>query len=387
MSSITNIKMSSYVKDALVAGSLRGMDSSGIAVITEDSDISYYKQPINGTTFIQDRRAASIIESVNKPRTIAMTHTRHATVGKVSYNNAHPFHATVEDNEGYTVRELIGCHNGTITGIVGNQFGTDSEWAINRILAEGKEAFKHFAGAYAFSWWDSDDEEHLNLATNGQRDVYIGKLTNGGLLYASEAGMLNWLAERNSLNIEGAILQLQPHKLYRFNVKNPCRYEKEELPKAVEKPVVHYSSNYNPNYRPYETHFDKVKKIFDAAPSVAVPEKKELTPLVNSTPAATAQEIHDAKEMDLFGVKGVFDPIYYDVENDEYQGLFKCVLTAGGQETEWDAVIAGYGGGATLPDSIKWPVSIHGLRDDGTNLTLCCSKPALVAGVQNAAVN
>ncbi|UFK09559.1 putative glutamine amidotransferase [Xanthomonas phage DES1] len=375
VSHVTNIKLSNFIRESFVAGSLRGMDSSGIAVINDSTEVSFYKQPINGSTFIQDRRASSLIDSVNKARTIAMTHTRAATVGSVNYNNAHPFQATAEDDEGYIVREIIGCHNGTLTGITNNAFGTDSEWAINKILAEKKEAFKSFSGAYAFTWWDSDDEEHLNMATNGQRDIYIAKLTNGGLLYASEAGMLHWLAERSGLGIEGNVLQLMPHMHYKFNVKNPCNYTKEELPKAA----VTYTSTYSGYYTQRKSHFEAAQEVFEEAAAskvVSVP-KKDLVPLVNSVPSANESQVAAAKEMDLFGVKGKFIPFKYNADEDQYEGIFSCCLTAGGDETDWSAVIVGYGKAMTLSKDIVWPVSIHGLDDDGTNILLYCSKPAL----------
>lgn len=363
---LTNVKFPAFIRDGLVANSLRGMDSCGIAVIDNKGDVDFQKLPVTGSMFIQDKRVKDLIDSVNAARTIAMTHNRAATVGKVNFNNAHPFYFNDADASGRITRELIGCHNGTLTVPGTNPYDTDSEWALERIMEDGRDAFRKFRGAFAFSWWDSNHPDELNIALNSQRDVHIARLEQGGMLYASEAGMLHWLAERNSLTIKGDILQLQPLHHYRFSTKEPSKFLKEAIPE----PPVTYTPQSNYTTRAYTSHFSDVEKLLERA--AASPESKP-----EAKGKTTQAQIQTAKEMSMFGVKGMFLPIMYNVEQDRYEGVFSAALTEGGKIIEWDAVIMGYGAGPTLPENASWPVNVVGMVDDGTETTLFCSKPVL----------
>lgn len=373
---LTNVKFPAFIRDGLITNSVRGMDSCGIAVVDNKGDVNFQKLPVTGSMFIQDKRAAALIDSVNSARTIVMTHNRAATVGKVNFNNSHPFYFNDADVTGTMTRELIGCHNGTLQIAGQNPFDTDSEWALDRIMEEGKDAFKKFRGAFAFTWWDSNSPDTLNIALNSQRDVHIARLEQGGLLYASEAGMLHWLAERNSLSVKGDILQLQPLHHYRFSTKEPGKFLKEAIPEAPAVYTPHNNANgYNYSTRTYSTatHMQAVEQLLEKAA-----QSEEAKPKGKGAVApATSDQIQTAKEMSMFGVKGKFLPLMYNTAENRTEGVFSATLTSGGKILEWDAVINGYGGGATLPDDMAWPVSVVGMADDGNEPTLFCSKPTL----------
>ena len=375
---VTNIKFPSFIKDSFVAGSLRGMDSSGIAVIDSKEDVDFHKLPINGSIFIQDKRSKDIIDSVNKARTIAMTHTRAATVGKVNYSNAHPFYFNEVNSQGDIVREFIGCHNGTLTISGKNDFDTDSEWALDKIMNEGDEAFKSIRGAYCFTWWDSETGDELNIARNNDRDLYIAKLDNGGLVYASEAGMLAWLAERNGLKLKDHILQLVPGYRYVFNVKSPTEFKKVKLPEptSIISPIN--------NRTPYE-YKTNVQLLEDIIEKVKREEVKALPAPANKSASVTPDEVQTARDYQLLGARGKFMSIAYDKNKDRCEGIFITKLTPSSEELEWDAVIPHYGGANSLPDTIAWDVNVIGAQDDGTSdkPMLICSKPVITLVANN----
>src|SRR6478736_1702769 len=105
-----------YVKQGFVAGSLRGMDSSGMASIKpKDKSVSWQKLPIMGPFFIGDKFAQGLMREASTPNTITICHTRAATAGGVGISEAHPFQVEGAVDDKGNFRELIGVHNGTLT--------------------------------------------------------------------------------------------------------------------------------------------------------------------------------------------------------------------------------------------------------------------------------
>lgn len=134
-------------------------------------------------------------------------HSRHATVGKVTKNNNHPF----------ATKNIIGMHNGTITGSFEGtkKYNTDSEalfrlgseigmkGAVEKVLEEANNA------AFALAWYDKLDST-FNLVRNTQRPLHIA--------YHKRLDKLFWASERDFLL----------HALARSNIL--VDYEVKELP-------------------------------------------------------------------------------------------------------------------------------------------------------------
>ena len=358
VANLVNAKYEAFLADAFVTNQVRGIDSSGIATVTKDG-VSLYKNTVGGSAFVQEKRTKDVLKEANTSHAITMCHVRAATIGKVTHDNAHPFWTELDG------REIVGCHNGTLTvdREENNPYGTDSEWAIGEILESGKQAFTKFKGAFAFTWWDSADPDTLNIACNHQRDVHVVFLKNGGMLYASEAGMLYWLAERNNLSMEGPVRKLAPMQWYKFPVKNPSGFTKEDIPDAVYAPQV-LRTTYTATSH---THFDKLATVF----GVEEPGNNKPDPLV------TTDERKLAVAMGVIGREGSFIPMSVDEKRNCVEGLVTFKDNTG-VEHDCEAVIRGYGK-ITLPLTAEWNVRVIGLKNYGTTDELViCSKPTVV---------
>lgn len=377
---------SDYISDSFVAGSLRGMDSSGIAVIsTKEDKIEHSKLPVCGSIFITDKFTKSLIEQSRGEGTITICHTRAATQGGVGYSQAHPFY--MDDVEGNMYREMIGVHNGTLYGwkthADASKFDVDSEWALNHIFKNGAKAFEDFTGAYCFVWWDSVEEDTLNFALNDQRPMHIALLENGSLAYASEPGMLNWILERNKMKIKGNILKLMPDYWYKFVAGDLEKYTKKLLPKKPVAVSTYNAGSYGggPHNRAYDyrsTVMDKVDAIFERIRKEnadATPQTNALVLVSNdSNPTSTAyvsrEEVENAQALQMQGDRGTFIPSYFRQEKGELYGSF----TSNGSEIEG---VMRNAAGLNWHAAEQMDCSIIGIIDDGKNLLAVLSKPRI----------
>lgn len=205
--------------------SLRGMDSTGIFQVDEKGVPYAYKLPVQASMFIQDKNAKQFICATSR---VAMTvcHVRAATEGSVSLSNAHPFSVNHPDNE---ERLLIGVHNGTLTGWKSHkdarEFDVDSEWAMNRLVVEGRAALTDtIKGAYSFVWWDNENPMRLWFARNAERPLALARTkSKKHIMFASEPDMLALLAGRNGIEIEETIYITGTNQMYFVDV------DKDEL--------------------------------------------------------------------------------------------------------------------------------------------------------------
>lgn len=371
--------ISSFISDGFVAGSLRGMDSSGIAVI--DSEALEYcaqKLPVQGSMFITDRYAQQLLEDAANKNSITICHTRAATSGKIGINQAHPFYMDNDEND----RIMVGVHNGTLTGWSNKEgarkYTVDSEWGLNHIYEKGLDAFKDIAGAFVFVWWDSDDGDVLNFALNDQRPMYIGFTKGGGMAFASEPGMLYWLMERNRLHLEGQLLQLTAGHHYRFNINNVRNPHKQKLPT----PVV-----YTPNYHGHSNRSTYVRATnMDAVAAVLTTYARKNTKDGTGDTKKEAgrsyisvDEVENAKILGMHTCHGKFQPYWEDKDEDLMYGTFYP-----NDFDEMDAVIRG-ASHLEYSTTTMWPVIMLGVIDEGTRFTGICSKPRLQLAKDQAA--
>lgn len=204
-----------FFKQALVADTLRGFHSTG-AVVAGEGEFSYFKSATHAVDFTDMGRYDNLMRDARVGKPVALLgHNRAATVGKVNADNAHPFPAG----------DLIGMHNGTLrkyNKLCTNTFATDSECLYNHIAEHGiHDALNKIEGAYCLVWYDVE-KDHVYVVRNDERPLAMAKIKNEPtLLYASEAGMLRWLAGRNGLEIEEV---WEPKKNYLFTFK---MYEKD----------------------------------------------------------------------------------------------------------------------------------------------------------------
>lgn len=364
-----------------MAGSLRGTDSSGIAVIdVVKADFGVSKLPISGPMFITDKYTSQLIRDACTIDTITICHTRSATSGQIGLNEAHPFY--VEDTEDGG-RELVGVHNGTLTNWYnkkgGNTFKVDSEWALNHIFDEGFDAFEDFTGAYCFVWWDSMDQNNLNIALNDQRPMCIAFTDDGGMVYASEAGMISWLCQRNNIKIVGSILMLAAKHWYSFPVDEPSKFTKKVLPSPKTAAVPLHQGSYHTRtpYKDIMTRVRDMLTVVGAAPSsqpaltlVPIdPKQQDLIPKpVTKGPTVTAHEQQSARELGMMASRGEFTPAWLDTDTGELYG--DLVVS----KSRFMGIIRD---ASMLPweDATVWAVSIIGVTDNDSEITAICGRP------------
>lgn len=234
------ISYEKFFKQALIADVLRGFDSTGV-IVGDERDFGYYKSAVNAIDFLDMKKAEKLINSNAINRTaFAIGHNRAATVGHVNSMNAHPFHHG----------PITGVHNGTLRRYSKldkpNEFGTDSEALYNNIsrfpLAE---CLSNIEGAYALVWYNSE-EDTVNLIRNDERPLTLAKVKDEDtVMWASEAGMIKWLAERNDIKIE-KYFQPKANVLISFdiNAKEVSAFSSEAI-KVEDRYPAPVQNNYN----------------------------------------------------------------------------------------------------------------------------------------------
>lgn len=371
-------KADGFISDAFITNSVRGLDSAGLLHVDVDFPDKYevHKLPINGSLFIDHKQSKSLISKANTSNTLTLCHVRAATHGSITWANAHPFIVFEQDATGNS-RSLVGVHNGSLTGWHskprGKDYAVDSEWALNHIFDNGADAFKDFVGAYCFAWWDSNNEEILNIALNDQRPMCVAFIEDGGMAFASEAGMLYWLLERNNIKIKGSIIKLTAGHWYKFRKGEHDKFTKELLPTNT------VPSSYTPHKS--KTVMQEVEELISrisAGKSTALVAKSAIT-------GATNLERESARALEMLNRKAVFFPEELIRRNEGSSSMSVLKGTCTFEGSLWDAEIRG-------AEGIKWEkgkeftTKILGVNDPpaasySTDVIVVLSKPLTLMAV------
>lgn len=228
---------SDFVMQGLFAGSLRGMDSTGLAAgsISTDkklTDIQIYKKAMCGADFVSMRRPYEILKE--KPDWV-IGHNRASTNGSIRDIHAHPFEES----------HIILAHNGHIN----NQYNLPKmpSYADNRIdsarvaysMAYGDElaTLEALRGGYALVWVNKDTNT-LNFARNDAKPLYfVFEKGQNGMYWASEPLMLEWLLSRNEIEYD-EILFPEAYQWYQFNPTDLRKFEMRAFKKPSETVIV-----------------------------------------------------------------------------------------------------------------------------------------------------
>lgn len=338
-----------FISDAFVTSMLRGVDSSGVVNIDLARNIyELHKLPVAGLHFVTDKVTKRLVRYAGLAKQLTMCHVRAATQGEVRLSNAHPFE--IDTGEGI----LIGTHNGTLTGWkyskYGKDYDVDSEWALSLIAEKGIEAFKEFTGAYSFVWWDGRDGSKLHMVRNKERPMSVAFLKGGGMAWASEPGMLFWLLERNSIQMDGRIVELLADKHYEFSTLKARDVTITELPKKPQ-PLTHSTGTYGTNISTtYRTTVEKMDALIAAAAKIKIPSEEKL-----------------ARDYGWYGEKAEFVPISVNSKN-EVEGI--AVVC----NTEFDAIVRGDTSGFAF--NTEWVSTVVGVLEEGQDMTLVLSRPS-----------
>lgn len=184
------------MKRLLLLDSLRGMDSTGIAVVKYGGlKVDVAKRASHCFNLFDTK---SFSDAVSGSTLAFIGHNRSATSGARDKDvNAHPFQ----------VGHITGVHNGTLEDkdkgmledLVGEKFNVDSEALFAAIaklgvkevipkLQKGRDSFK---GAWSLVWWNSQDRT-LNFLRNDHRPLwYCYSEDFKQIFWASEFWMLD----------------------------------------------------------------------------------------------------------------------------------------------------------------------------------------------------
>jgi predicted glutamine amidotransferase len=182
------------LKQLIFVDSLRGHHSTGLCsadFLTGEPNT--YKRALDGPDFLQLKGAETILRDIQSP--FIMAHNRHATLGGLGDQSAHPF----------THGNITLCHNGTLetqTNLPDHtMFGVDSEnicHAFNEKSAQ--EILPILQGAFALTWYDKG-ENSFNIIRNTERPMCVAYNNNRKVwYYASEQKMLEAILDRNGVS-------------------------------------------------------------------------------------------------------------------------------------------------------------------------------------------
>lgn len=181
-----------YLKYAMIAGTVRGMDGTGVIEVQTNGETQYAKKAVTGSEMCRDfYNPDSIpVSGANGVKSL-IGHNRAATVGNISDETSHPFIS----------KNIIGVHNGTLdTGWaadlgVRRNTPVDSMGLFKSIAAYGiKETIKNAHGAIAIVYHDMDTDTTY-IYRNTERVLHYLE-RNGTTYIASEAKMCEWLVEK-----------------------------------------------------------------------------------------------------------------------------------------------------------------------------------------------
>lgn len=249
-----------WMGNALVADAVRGPHSTGVYTINRDGRSSVYKSAINGTSFVGSKLFDEATTSIGTDLAI-IGHNRWATVGDISKANAHPFqHGPIT---------LV--HNGTLSDMqyLDGDFGTDSE-TICYNIAQSKDPnaidlLENLRGSFALIWHDADDN-CIRIARNYQRQLFVARGKHHPfMLIASEAKMIEWLADRNKLKIEEPSL-VPANVVVRFDLSRDSKDRTTPVlrpfnPRPYYRGGGYSSTSWDDYYDSYPRYENKTEKV------------------------------------------------------------------------------------------------------------------------------
>jgi len=215
----------SFLEDALVLDTFRGMDSTGLVTVCDDFQVSTCKSLGEGWGFVLSPDFCTMPNGW-----AAIGHNRAATTGKVTVDNAHPF----------TTGSITMVHNGTLTDMgrslpdFCNNEKVDS-FNIARALAStepnkaSEDVLRHIRGAYALAWTD-DRDQSINLVRNAQRPMHFSYNRGKTILwFMSDGTHLDMISKRRWC------LSTDMGAIYSLDVLNHIKWKKGSLIPEVTK--------------------------------------------------------------------------------------------------------------------------------------------------------
>lgn len=215
-------------RQMLIADVLRGPHSTGF-FSAKGNGSEVFKLATDPLTLMEHKGFDRLL---NKDTNLLVGHNRHATVGKVNRQNAHPF----------DFPNVVGVHNGTLTNKYQlpdhTQFDVDSEALYNGFDTIGaEETIAKARGAWSLVWWDKRNQS-LNFLRNNERPMAYCLSEDGKTLYAASEGlMLLWILGRNGIK-HTQITGTSVNTHYCLPLKTETEFQATALGVPTEKQVV-----------------------------------------------------------------------------------------------------------------------------------------------------
>jgi len=180
---------------------MRGKDSTGVAAIKreEEDKATIIKDVVWPHELFRSKEYENEIMSDADKSHCYIGHSRSATVGKITKENAHPIQ----------YGDITLVHNGTLKGYLKTddedspKFTTDSQsiaWAIN---SKGIDwTWGNLDGAASLIYYDKG-ENTLNIITNGERPLFFATTKGDRYLFiASESWMIRNVCHRMNFKLK-----------------------------------------------------------------------------------------------------------------------------------------------------------------------------------------
>jgi len=293
----------------LIVDSLRGIDSTGVAVIPRSTGDARIAKAVGDPFQLIDTHAFG--EAFKGMNRVCIGHNRWGTVGKNTRANAHPF----------DFDSLVGAHNGTLTSKWeipgGNKWDVDSQALYSYMDEKGvKKLMDYMKGAWALVWWDKL-EETINFLRNKERSLYLAFTEDGkAVFWASEAWMLTGVLGRHDIkHKEPYMLSEDVHLSIRVGINGVM-----EKPRAIMCPATYVAKTYFPQHQQNQY----------TPPGTVPPTTPPVTKKAGGVPQAanaSSKVVQLGSKSGLAGSKKVVLEVLSKVEKDEHGSAYLTCFT------------------------------------------------------------
>lgn len=191
---------------------VRGRHSTGIIGVGQyKKEIVYgsHKEAWLPQDFLEHRIVRDIISESNMA---LIGHNRHATVGAINKNGAHPFE----------FENVIGVHNGTTSKHLfdgGSMFDVDSEALYHNMNEHGvDDTWGKVDKAASLAWFDKTNNT-INFLRNKERPMHRRLSKDKKVaFFASEPWMINVACAKAGIDLDGETVNHKVNELYTIDL-------------------------------------------------------------------------------------------------------------------------------------------------------------------------